>query len=656
MRLPYSDIVPPAHTPGPWSDWLRTLASSCSDSDSNSYSKATKTNSSTDACATAVAVDGLDLEAAIKMPLYEAVPYLQPKAEGLLAQATQYLSEPDWADWLKIPLIGAASQGDFKTVSALLKAGAVGRDRVVGAWMNPGGGGCTLLHSAADGGEVSVVEALLEAGAGVAINTIAGDGRGFSPFHVAAIRGSVPVAMALARAGAGVHRRAPYDQTALHLAASTGRARMIRSLVVDLRLVIGARDNVGGTALHAAAWHGKEKCTRTLLHLGAEVDAQDSCGRSALFQASRCGGRTGCKVMRELLHASADVRIASYDGDTPLHVACRYGHVRAVHLLLRHDADENVQCDLWKTPKHVVMEAQHRRVFTASKANAICDALAAAPAGRAWRRRGWLIMLRARSAKFHEGQVDTFEKHRKVGAKEGAAGRVLLMAEEANGLLPSPFTSNTASAKGGNMLNRGCFFTALRKALGDEKKAKLATALLEGEHRLREEGAEYGALPPENKSGSAAALQRYIGGEPQSSVKGVDYSLRTPQQHVDTFAAAAASAAAFTTASASVEVASLSNHQALPLHEVCESVQAGILDLTSTDGGHIDAGERRAENFADRTSKACRRRAAREKKAFGGRVVYTGNGEALAQDKAHDLVIRTFEMADFSFEIMCLYL
>ncbi|CAM9644452.1 unnamed protein product [Ectocarpus sp. 4 AP-2014] len=450
---------PPAAAPaaaGPWGDWLRIMALCCSCSRGGdghnditpAFSAATNegTHTATSRCRCPIATvesflgnaaaaaataalrrtdDDRSASAAAEQQQYRLIrSACRDMAESLLSSATRLLCERDWADWLKAPLIGAAFQGNLDAVRLLLAAGAGGRSgRGIGAWMIPGGEGRTLLHAAASGGSAAVVEALLDAGAGVVVNVVArGCLRtrdGFSPFHVAAIEGSVPVALALARAGAAVRRRAPFRQSALHLAAATGNAWMVRALVWELRLPVAGEDDLGATALHAAAWHGEHACVRALLELGADVDARDGCGRTALFQASKCGGRNGgggCETIRELLRGGADVHARSEDGDTPLHVACHCGWADAVRLLLRHGADETARCDLGKTPgdvsrREALRAARRRRRgfrtadgggggcrndFPAETAEAIRAALAAAPAGRAWRRRGWLAMLRAR--------------------------------------------------------------------------------------------------------------------------------------------------------------------------------------------------------------------------------------------------------------------
>ena len=525
VRLPYADMLASSQPPpttsgqGPWGEWLRMTASffSCGGGgSSNSRGRSSSssgggdenndnnknngdatftatilpTGTTTDGCCCCVA-------AAIESTGQQAKPQSTPatprepcilssiggsggcggggsgatSAEELLARAIRHLCDLDWADWLRVPLIGAASQGDLDTVRLLLKAGVGGAgSRGIGAWMIPGGDGRTLLHAAADSGNAGVIEALLDAGAGVVVNAVTGrcggqqSSHGFSPFHVAVIKGSVPAAMALARAGAAVRRRAPFQQSALHLAAGTGNAGMVYALVTELRLAVEGKDDLGGTALHAAAWHGEAECVRALLALGARVDTRDECGRSPLFQACRCGGGgggggdgggggspDGWLVVRELVGAGADVNAKSEDGDTPLHVACRYGHAETVRILLRHDADETARCDVGKTPGDVVsgeaLRAARRRIryanaaaaaaataaatapagaggginggvsggddrgsdggneYTLEVAEAIHAALTAAPAGRAWRRRGWLMLLRTRLIEFDKRRL-----------------------------------------------------------------------------------------------------------------------------------------------------------------------------------------------------------------------------------------------------------
>ena len=595
VRLPYSDLRPsstPSPTPGPLSDWLRILSSPSSRQNGGPRSSFQ------------------ELREALQLPLYEALITLFGKAEQVLTHAICNLSEPEWSDWLKLPLVGAASQGDFEAVTQLLGAGAGGRDRGISAWMIPGGDGRTLLHSAADGGDPRIVEALLQAGAGVVVNTVAGGG--FSPFHVAAIRGRVPAAMALARAGAAVHRRAPYNQSALHLAAGAGHAGMISDLVCDLRVAVEGRDEMGATSLYTAACHGKVECVRALLNLGAEVDARDKCGRSALFQAVRWSGEAGLEVMRELLHAGAEVRTSSDDGETPLHVACRHGRADAVRLLLRHDADETARCDLKRSPECVARRAEKRGEFSADTARGMYEALASAPAERAWRRRGWLVMLRVRSVKHEGGFI----------VKGDSAGGMPTVGAAGNAV-------DTSS--GADAASEEDFFAALRSALGNEKRPNV----LELDEELLgvglgdEDGLLVGA---ENNSlqHSGEGPARQCGGDTSQDLKPYDWELdsrRDDKQVLEpppTFSIADVHANSF-------------------------DLQATFDDLLGEDmcAGHLSSSPA-AELSFDRPCK--RRSVSLESK---GIVARHGNNE---ESGFHDLVARTLEMADGPFEIIGRYL
>ncbi|CAM9757739.1 unnamed protein product, partial [Ectocarpus fasciculatus] len=95
-----------------------------------------------------------------------------------------------WAEWLRVPLEHAAATANDDLVSKLLRAGA-----------NGGGGyrGChdkTLLHAAAEGGNVHVVSTLHRAGAGSEMDTKT-PGTGHTPLHLAVLGGNAAAAKTL---------------------------------------------------------------------------------------------------------------------------------------------------------------------------------------------------------------------------------------------------------------------------------------------------------------------------------------------------------------------------------------------------------------------------------------------------------------------------
>lgn len=167
----------------------------------------------------------------------------------------------------------------------------------------PLAGGATALVLAAALGEVSIAEALLEAGAHVN----AADDHGQTPLHAAAqfafAQGDPGIATALidlmaahgARADACNH--AGQDALMLLLGAasppgSACDAESLRSLVECLLrhgAPIDRQDQRGVGVLHACALHGLHGCARLLKAYGAPLDQVDGFGRRAADVAALLG-------------------------------------------------------------------------------------------------------------------------------------------------------------------------------------------------------------------------------------------------------------------------------------------------------------------------------------------------------------------------------
>ncbi|MEU8245119.1 ankyrin repeat domain-containing protein [Nonomuraea sp. NPDC048916] len=85
----------------------------------------------------------------------------------------------------------------------------------------------------------------------------------------------------------------------------------------------------------AAAWDRAEVAT-TLLAAGADVNARENGGWTALLWAAANGHADAAKV---LIEAGAGIDDTNDDGDTPLTLAARRGALGVVRLLLEHGAD-----------------------------------------------------------------------------------------------------------------------------------------------------------------------------------------------------------------------------------------------------------------------------------------------------------------------------
>lgn len=133
----------------------------------------------------------------------------------------------------------------------------------------------------------------------------------------------------------------------LRLAARWGRERMVALLLAN-----GADPNVyepdDGSALMASCQVNHPGVARRLIAAGAEVDAQDRYGLTALHWAI---ARQAPEVAKVLITAGAAVNAQHKDGGTPLHVAAECAVEPAlVRLLLQAGADPTLRDGAGRTP------------------------------------------------------------------------------------------------------------------------------------------------------------------------------------------------------------------------------------------------------------------------------------------------------------------
>jgi ankyrin repeat protein len=126
--------------------------------------------------------------------------------------------------------------------------------------------------------------------------------------------------------------------TALHHAAGYGPAANLE-LLLKKGADLNAKNRRGSTALHWAIYD--EVKVRLLLSKGAQINARQAQGRTPLFLAAMLGD--GVPTMRLLLADAADPNLASANGQTPLMVAASRGNVEGVRLLIEKGAEVNAK-------------------------------------------------------------------------------------------------------------------------------------------------------------------------------------------------------------------------------------------------------------------------------------------------------------------------
>ncbi|XP_049944744.1 uncharacterized protein LOC126426792 isoform X1 [Schistocerca serialis cubense] len=104
-----------------------------------------------------------------------------------------------------------------------------------------------------------------------------------------------------------------------------------------------------GEMLIAAAKEGSVSKVRTLLAMGADVEAKDENKRTALHWAAAMGHG---EVAARLLEVGAGVNARDRWQNTPLHLAAWKGHAAVVRLLAASSADHNARDQSGSTPLH----------------------------------------------------------------------------------------------------------------------------------------------------------------------------------------------------------------------------------------------------------------------------------------------------------------
>ncbi|MDI6727892.1 MAG: ankyrin repeat domain-containing protein [Thermodesulfovibrionales bacterium] len=121
----------------------------------------------------------------------------------------------------------------------------------------------------------------------------------------------------------------------LHDAAWAGNIKKIIELL-DKGADINAKDNNGWTALIWAAREGKTDAINFLINNGADVYVKDNMGWTALMRAVTNGHTSAIEL---LISKGVDVNARANDGWTALTEAAWYGHISVINILISKGAD-----------------------------------------------------------------------------------------------------------------------------------------------------------------------------------------------------------------------------------------------------------------------------------------------------------------------------
>ncbi len=224
-------------------------------------------------------------------------------------------------------LMRAASAGHVDLAKFLLSRGA---DPTKSNWYG------TALHGAAEAGQCESIRILFNGGMDIDFR----DGFGRTPLHCTSDRRQILAMELLLDLGADPNARDDAGTMLIHDAAQTGDERIMRRLLGDVRVDISATTIREMTALHCAAETGHANIVRMLLDVGADIDVRGDGGCTALHLAA---GRGREDVVRLLLEAGANVNARTdYPMATARFLAASANHESIQQLLLEHGAEKGV--------------------------------------------------------------------------------------------------------------------------------------------------------------------------------------------------------------------------------------------------------------------------------------------------------------------------
>jgi ankyrin repeat protein/L-ascorbate metabolism protein UlaG (beta-lactamase superfamily) len=188
--------------------------------------------------------------------------------------------------WGGTPAIYAARTGNIDVIKFLASRGAD---------LKAANGGFTLLHDAIFSGRTEAVEYLLDRG--LDINGLGGEGP--TPLILAVDVGNIPAALTLVGRGADINAVDKNGISVFRYAVMKGATELVAQAIAKKSDISAADPRTGKTVLHEAALRGYSAIVGDLLKAGADKNAKDKGGRTALSYALKYGNQASADVLKK---------------------------------------------------------------------------------------------------------------------------------------------------------------------------------------------------------------------------------------------------------------------------------------------------------------------------------------------------------------------
>ena len=225
-------------------------------------------------------------------------------------------------------LMMASEFGHLDGIHVLLKAGA--QPNITDVYGN------TCLHfPVIQGRRIEVLEAIIDHG----VDVNASNKKGQTALMIATEKGNID-AIKVLKSGADPNITNADGNTCLHLSILHGCSKEVVQMIIDHGAHVNATNKNGLTALMITCERGNIDVMNVLLKAGSDPAITDASGNTCL----QCLVLQGCsiEVLQTIIDHGAQVNATNKNGQTALMMASDCGYLNGINMLLRAGADPNV--------------------------------------------------------------------------------------------------------------------------------------------------------------------------------------------------------------------------------------------------------------------------------------------------------------------------